>query len=123
MREIKTKATKTRTKLQKRSTNQNKEMENKQQVKGVLVDRCNTRRHITETGSSKLKLTSKTKGQKRRNKKKKFIIGKKELESTSLLGMNGKCRTKHRWFFPLPKLKSRKTREKHSSVHKEKYYI
>lgn len=36
--------------------------EQNQQVKGVLVDRCNTRRHITETGSSKLKLTSKTKG-------------------------------------------------------------
>lgn len=37
-------------------------------MQGVLVDRCNTCRHITETGSSKLKLTSKTKGQKRRNK-------------------------------------------------------
>lgn len=104
-----------------RFTQQKKEMENIQ-VKGVLVDRCNTRRHITETGSSKLKLTSKTKGQKRRNKQtnkqaKKFIIGKKELESTSLLGMNGNCRTIYKWFFPSLKLKSRKTREKNIAVY------
>ncbi|EAT34142.1 AAEL013588-PA, partial [Aedes aegypti] len=38
-------------------------------LNGVLVDRCNNRRHITETGSSKLKPTSKTKRQNRKKKK------------------------------------------------------